>query len=114
MESEKRLARDLQNLKEDQETASYVHSTYSGSLQFTYIGHSQSTYLDISRQSETTTVSLMKYNEKEASDISLLASLIHSFQASFYPLVDWNQLTHEEYELAFEEKLERSARHTNQ
>ena len=84
-------------MKEDQETASYVHSTYSGSL--------QSTYLDISRQSETTTVSLIEYNEKEASHISLL--VLHSFHASFYPLVDWNQLTHEEYELAFEEKLEK-------
>ena len=63
--------------------------------------------LDIPRQSETTTVSLIKYNEKEASDISLLALLLQPFQASFYPLVDWNQLTHEEYELAFEKKLEK-------
>ena len=69
--------------------------------------------MDIPRQSETTTVSLIEYNEKESSDTSLLA-LTHSFQARFYPLVDWNPLTHEDYELAFEEKLERSTRHTNQ
>ena len=36
-----------------------------------------------------------------------MAPLIHSFQASFYPLVDWNPLTREEYELAFEEQLEK-------
>ena len=94
-------------MKEDQDTASYVHSTDSGSLQSTYIGHSHSTYIGHSKTVKDNYSLLIEYNEKEASDISFLASLIHSFQASFYPLVDWNQLTHEEYELAFEEKLEK-------